>query len=76
MKINDEGWVWMKVNELEWRWIKIKECKWRLMKANGGVRRKMKVNEGKLTVEEGKWKRKDESEGSGRSHVAFWLFYK
>ena len=69
MKINDEGWVWMKVNELEWRWIKIKECKWRLTKANGGVRRKMKVNEGKLTVEEGKWKRKDESQGSGRSHV-------
>ena len=39
------------------------------MKANEGVPRKIKVNEGKLTVEEGKWKRKEESEGSGRSHV-------
>ena len=62
----------MRVNELEWRWIKINEGKWRkwrLMKANEGVRRKMKVNEGKWAFEEGKWKRKEESEGSGRSHV-------
>ena len=48
----------MKLNELEWRWMKINEGEWRLMKAKS--ERCMKGNEG----EEGKWKRRDESEGN------------
>ena len=49
------------------------------MKINESVGRCTEENESKwkkMRVEEGRWKRKEESEESGRSHVAFWLFYK
>ena len=54
----DEGesrWKEDEMNELEWRWIKINEGDWRLMEAKSESCMK------KMRVEEGKWKRKEES---------------